>query len=874
MVAGSTASRSPSRSPSPTATVEELQQLNSTLRSRLARSVVDLQAAAVSRDAAVDHQHQFSLTLLRQTRELRTLERLYDTRQAEVVRLRGENAAFRDTENPDLPPSPTVVNLESQLRQQADEIRDLDIRLDQAISDRDTLQDQSDHLAEEVRLAGVEIEQLQEDHYDLDRARENAEHELQLSEASLVRVQTSLVQAENQIPPPAISPANVVAPDVDRLTRERDEARTAATDAEGQLAPLRSELTASRDMHRSAQIELNCLRSTHAAATADLIQTVKDRDAARADASRYRDDASDLQRQLAAAAKSHADPAKRLAYANRRLGDLQHSNRVLLRERDAARQARDQIRRSHDAPQREFEVARQKLAVVASTVGIQPAVDTGGSGPAATLRPLPATPVGPQGDTPSAPSKRPRGSPASPESSSAPPAKRRVAPLSPDTGGSSGSAEGDPSNPMDLTHDDEPHPGGGAVSDDGGHANDSGSEASHQSSAKKSTATDSGDDDGAEDENEEGDEDDEDDAEVADELLEAQTLQALAQSRSAERRRRQASPRQGPKVSGSGASPDGSDDSDSNRDPAPGSASRAGSSGKPPASSRRRSSEPSGPMSPVAPFGPEELCIPGRAQARKLIEKNVDPWLAGQISDLAMVTMLINHLFPVLPTKPGWLFPRVDSGKRQQYTAADFCADLISEANVRALMEAAPWKVLEGTGAAISFETDVGGRLMAAIQRYNSHEAESLQSYWESTHSFPITHAMVKKHPWLAVYRKERNNRRSHAGNRWKAFLELLILALREGWCALDLLLDPFFLHFPKRSETVTWFPCLTARQANLADPNLHRREPVDLLAALDEDNSVDPWHKHYRDLPQQHPANSLSRLTDKFFGVQAQDAE
>ncbi|KAE8892681.1 hypothetical protein PF005_g19338 [Phytophthora fragariae] len=296
MVAESTASRSPSRSPPPTATVEELQRLNSTLCSRLARSVADLQATAVSRDAAVDHQHQFSLTLLRQTRELRTLERLYDTRQAEVVRLRCEIAAFQAAEDPDLPPSPTVVNLESQLRQQTDEIRDLELRLDQAISDRNTLQDQNDHLAEEVRLAGVEIEQLQEDHNDLDRARENAEHELQLSEASLARVQASLVQAETQISTPAIPPANVVATYVDRLTRERDEARAAATNAEGQIAPLRRELKAFQDMHRSAQTELNSLRSTHAAATSDLIQTVKDRDAARADASRYRGDASDLRK--------------------------------------------------------------------------------------------------------------------------------------------------------------------------------------------------------------------------------------------------------------------------------------------------------------------------------------------------------------------------------------------------------------------------------------------------------------------------------------------------------------------------------------------------------------------------------------------------
>ncbi|KAE8984266.1 hypothetical protein PF011_g20848 [Phytophthora fragariae] len=288
----------------------------------------------------------------------------------------------------------------------------------------------------------------------------------------------------------------------------------------------------------------------------------------------------------------------------------------------------------------------------------------------------------------------------SPESSQAPPAKRRVAPLSPDAGGSSGSAEGDSSNPVDLTHDDEPHADNGAVSDDGGHADDSGSEASHQSSTKKGSAADYDNDDDA---------CDEDTAEVSDELLKAQTLKALAQSRSAERRRWQASPRHGPKVAGSRASPDGSDDSDSNEDPAPRSSSRAGSSAKLPASSRRRPSEPSGPMSPVAPLGPEELCIPGRAQARRMIQKNVDPWLANQISDLAMVTMLVNHLFPVLPTKPGWLFPRVDPSKRQQYTAADYCADLISEANVRALLDAAPWKVFEGTETAISFETDVGG---------------------------------------------------------------------------------------------------------------------------------------------------------------------
>ncbi|KAE8999177.1 hypothetical protein PR001_g19126 [Phytophthora rubi] len=357
--------------------------------------------------------------------------------------------------------------------------------------------------------------------------------------------------------------------------------------------------------------------------------------------------------------------------------------------RDAARQARDQALRTQETLQQDLEVARQKLAVVASTVGVQPATDVGTSGPAAVLHSLRATPADtpdqrpdsnlrggasvelgggdPQGESPLPPSKRPRDSPASPESSPAPPVKRRAAPLSPDAGDSSGSAAGSHSNPMDLTHDNEHPAGDGVVSDDGGHdsADGSGSEDSCQSSTKKSPAADSGNGDDADDEDDDDDEDDEDTAEVADELLEAPTLQAIAQSRSAERRRRQASPRQGPKVAGSGASPDSSDDSGSKRNSASGSAPRVGSSSKLPTPPRRRPSEPSGPMSPVAPFGPEELCIPGRAQAHKMIQASVDPWLADQISDLAMVTMLINHLFPVLSTKPGWLFPRVDSSKRQ-----------------------------------------------------------------------------------------------------------------------------------------------------------------------------------------------------------------
>ncbi|OWZ08172.1 hypothetical protein PHMEG_00019330 [Phytophthora megakarya] len=64
---------------------------------------------------------------------------------------------------------------------------------------------------------------------------------------------------------------------------------------------------------------------------------------------------------------------------------------------------------------------------------------------------------------------------------------------------------------------------------------------------------------------------------------------------------------------------------------------------------------------------------------------------------------------------------------------------------------------------------------------------------------------------------------------------------MREGWCDLDLLLDSYFLHFPKRTDEVAWCPGIEARSANLADPQLHRREPADLIEALAECAAADP---------------------------------
>ncbi|OWY90070.1 hypothetical protein PHMEG_00041972, partial [Phytophthora megakarya] len=108
-----------------------------------------------------------------------------------------------------------------------------------------------------------------------------------------------------------------------------------------------------------------------------------------------------------------------------------------------------------------------------------------------------------------------------------------------------------------------------------------------------------------------------------------------------------------------------------------------------------------------------------------------------------------------------------------------------------------------------------------------------LFAYWESTHRFAVSPALIRSDPYLALIVAERKNRRSHAGARWKQILQLFLIAMRECWCDLDLLLDPYFLHFPKRTDEVAWYPGIEARSANLADPQLNRREPADLIETL-----------------------------------------
>ena len=75
-----------------------------------------------------------------------------------------------------------------------------------------------------------------------------------------------------------------------------------------------------------------------------------------------------------------------------------------------------------------------------------------------------------------------------------------------------------------------------------------------------------------------------------------------------------------------------------------------------------------------------------------------------------------------------------------------------------------------------------------------------------------------------------------------------------EGHCDLDILLDPFFLHYPRMHEERVWYPGLG-----------HNADPADLLEDLEIANREKPWRNQFRNAPGDHPGSQISRLLNKF---------
>ncbi|KAF4139834.1 hypothetical protein GN958_ATG10979 [Phytophthora infestans] len=439
-------------------------------------------------------------------------------------------------------------------------------------------------------------------------------------------------------------------------------------------------------------------------------------------------------------------------------------------------------------------------------------------------------------------------------------------------------------------------------SDGSGPPNRSSSKHTSSSGPYPFTLSDECDDD---DDDDDGSPEDSEEAQAAEDALEEDTRRALSQSRSEARRRSLSTPP--PQVAGTAGSggdtagsaiqvdSDGGSGSDGGRGSprgggllgsggggSPGSPHGGGSPGSPhgggsPGSSHGGGSPgsvliPAPPnsslpgMLPVAPFGPDAAFIPGRRAPVAFATRDIEPWSAKKLNRVAVISMKITVLFPELPFRAEWIFPRTADA----IPRAGYVDSLITRPLVEELTSAAPWDTLVTTPVdPVSFRGDVRGRLGVFVRAFRDFASKHRVAIWEGTHRFPISRNQLQGSTWLSNFNKQRGNRRSHAGRAWKRVLVILVLAIQDGWCDVDILLDPSFLHLPRRGDKVAWFPGSVSRQANLEDPNLHRPEPTSLLEALREIDEAEPWRIQFRGDLSQHPGRQIQRLVGKFFSVQ-----
>ncbi|KAF4140822.1 hypothetical protein GN958_ATG09995, partial [Phytophthora infestans] len=203
-------------------------------------------------------------------------------------------------------------------------------------------------------------------------------------------------------------------------------------------------------------------------------------------------------------------------------------------------------------------------------------------------------------------------------------------------------------------------------------------------------------------------------------------------------------------------------------------------------------------MLPVAPFGPDAAFIPGRRAPVAFAARDIEPWSAKELNRVAIISMKITVLFPELPFRAGWIFPRTADA----IPRAGYVDSLITRPLVEELTSAAPWDTLVTTPVdPVSFRGDVRGRLGVFVRAFRDFASKHRFAIWEGTHRFPISRNQLQGSTWLSNFNKQRGNRRSHAGRAWKRVLVILVLAIQDGWCDVDILLDPSFLHLPRRGD-------------------------------------------------------------------------
>ena len=247
---------------------------------------------------------------------------------------------------------------------------------------------------------------------------------------------------------------------------------------------------------------------------------------------------------------------------------------------------------------------------------------------------------------------------------------------------------------------------------------------------------------------------------------------------------------------------------------------------------------------------PRELWIPNYRTPSRRSSAEIVPWDPNRIAHICVRTLDLELLFHHFSKPRNFLFPQRSRGRDPP--SGTWASSLITQHNVEALYARTPWHSLNVATPAISFP--MTGWYCVMATRYLAIEAAHLQAIWESTHAFPISSAQRRSSAFFSGFWKQRKQRRSRFGARWKSFLKTILAGMMAGHCDLDIMVDPFFLHFPRPREARVWYPGL-GRTA----------DPANMIEALEIADREEPWRLQFRHMIQDHPGMSIPRIRGKF---------
>ncbi|OWZ00774.1 hypothetical protein PHMEG_00027965, partial [Phytophthora megakarya] len=276
------------------------------------------------------------------------------------------------------------------------------------------------------------------------------------------------------------------------------------------------------------------------------------------------------------------------------------------------------------------------------------------------------------------------------------------------------------------------------------------------------------------------------------------------------------------------------------------------------------------PLQLNTPLFPAEASIPLYSTVKIFTAAEITPWDPAIVGTVPIIVMIQATLTKRLPIPPGFLFPVRTPFVRAPIPVTSYRSELITGANVLALMATEPWRLLrQNRPTPLTFDHNLHRRAGTPLRRIAvscaALEKDHLIAYWESTHYHEITKAMTAADHDLLIYHQVRRQRRIRAGESWRRLLGECLLMMRAQWADIDVLLDPYFLHLPTTRDWVRWYPGSVSRAANLAQPTANLPEPTDLITALFECDQPDPWRNHYRDPGSTHPPLQIPRLANKF---------